>query len=237
MNAVISLLALLAAAQAASAPADRAAPGVSGVLGPAAQAPDRPARRAVPDPPLHLLFSDEDYPAEAQAGGEQGTVGFRLSVAADGRVSACEVTASSGSALLDSTACRILAERARFRPAGDGGGKAVPDVHTGSITWRIPEDEEGELPPATEAAMSLWLSCLWGKAADQALSATPAADVVDRAFAGCTRHQERALDQMARDVEGFDPPTHFPVFREQQAKELTDFLTHVRSLLGSEGRI
>lgn len=237
MIAVTSLLMLAALAETAPAPAGPPGPGVSSLPGPAAQAPDRPARRAVPDPPLHLLFSDEDYPPAAQAAREQGTVGFRLSVAADGRVSDCAVTSSSGSALLDATACRILSERSKFRPAADARGTAVADVHSGSITWRMPEDAEGELPPASEAAVGLWQSCVWGRTADHALSATPVADVVERAFAGCKRHQERALQQVARDVDGFDPAAHFPALRAKEAKELTDYLIYVRALLGTEGEV
>jgi protein TonB len=87
---------------------------------------------------LASLFSDQDYPAAALRAGEQGAVGFALDVGPDGRVTACTITASSGSADLDSTTCRLIWSRARFTPALDAGGAAVPDKVRGRINWVLP---------------------------------------------------------------------------------------------------
>jgi protein TonB len=95
---------------------------------------------------LASLFSDQDYPAEAVAAREQGAVGFSLDVGPTGLVSACAITRSSGSALLDSTTCRIMAARARFTPARDRNGHPVPDRLAGRIVWRLPPPPP---PPAS----------------------------------------------------------------------------------------
>jgi TonB family protein len=96
---------------------------------------------------LASLFSGDDYPAAAIRAGEEGAVGFRLTVGKDGRVSACAVIASSGSAALDSTTCQLLTLRARFRPARNFEGQPTEDALNGRIVWRLPEPEPPPPPP------------------------------------------------------------------------------------------
>jgi protein TonB len=117
--------------------------------------PAKPAPPAPPPPPppppkkvtparakanLGSLFSDEDYPASAVRSGESGATGFRLEVGANGRVTNCSVTSSSGSSALDSTTCRLLRSRARFTPATDSSGGATSDSVSGRIVWKLPAD-------------------------------------------------------------------------------------------------
>jgi TonB family protein len=102
-----------------------------------AQAPKAPAR-AKSD--LSAYVSIDDYPPSAIRHREQGTVRFRLDVGAQGRVTACTVVSSSGSAILDATTCRILRARARFTPATDGAGNPVADSVDGAIHWILPPD-------------------------------------------------------------------------------------------------
>jgi len=90
---------------------------------------------------LASYISDDDYPAEAISRGEEGTVGFLLSIGADGAVSGCEVQSSSGSEALDSATCRIMRERARFAPARDSSGRPIPDAVKARIRWVLPVDE------------------------------------------------------------------------------------------------
>jgi len=99
---------------------------------------------------LASYFSDADYPAEAILAEEQGTVGFELNIAADGSVSGCRVEQSSNSASLDEATCRILTSRARFRPALDSRGRAVPDRMKGRIRWVFPVELPD--PGSTEEA-------------------------------------------------------------------------------------
>lgn len=91
---------------------------------------------------VQSLFSDEDYPASAIRAGEQGIVRYRLDIGPNGRVTSCTITASSGSAALDSTTCRLLRSRARFTPARDSSGQPVNDTADGAITWRLPSDTQ-----------------------------------------------------------------------------------------------
>ncbi|MES2146251.1 MAG: energy transducer TonB [Pseudomonadota bacterium] len=84
------------------------------------------------------LFSDEDYPASAQAAGAEGTAQASLTIGADGRVSGCNITRSTGNGALDAATCSILRRRAKFSPAIDSNGKPTSDtVSTPPITWRL----------------------------------------------------------------------------------------------------
>jgi len=82
-------------------------------------------------------MTSDDYPPAALRAGDQGTVGVRLDVTADGRVSGCTVTSSSGSSLLDTTACNLLRRRGRFNPQEEGGQK-VPSTWVSRFTWKLP---------------------------------------------------------------------------------------------------
>lgn len=100
---------------------------------------------------LATYLGDTDYPPEAIRRGEQGTVGFRLSVGTDGTVQACLITASSGSAILDEATCRLMQARAKFTPATDAAGKAVEDAAFALIRWVLPK-------PVMPIASTLWVT-------------------------------------------------------------------------------
>ncbi len=100
--------------------------------------PDGPPRDTRPD--LLTYFSMDDYPASALRNEEQGTVIARVDVDATGRVSACTVTSSSGSAALDAATCRIMRVRVRFRPAMEPTGRPAPSATSISVTWQLPPD-------------------------------------------------------------------------------------------------
>lgn len=106
--------------------------------------PPRAARPPSPIVPIHRLFSDGDYPAEAVKARQQGNVRFRLMVNKEGRVEHCRITGSSGSPVLDSATCRLVRARARFTPALDAKGKPAPDTFSAVIAWRLPGSQ---LPP------------------------------------------------------------------------------------------
>src|SRR5688572_26778448 len=107
-----------------------------------------PAPAAVPPPPGDVVeklkpignprswISWVDYPPEALRNSETGTVGFRLDADATGAVTACTVTSSSGSTLLDTTTCRLMRERARFEPARDKAGQAVAGSFATRVRWQ-----------------------------------------------------------------------------------------------------
>ena len=113
--------------------------------------PAPPAPPAPPPPPrvsqaaratgsLPGLFSTDDYPQSALRNEEQGTTAVSLTIGPNGRVSACNVTSSSGSSSLDSTTCSILTRRARFTPAKDQNGQPISDSSSARIRWQLPAD-------------------------------------------------------------------------------------------------
>lgn len=83
--------------------------------------------------------TNADYPAEAKAARQTGTVGFVLKVDTAGMVSDCTVIRSSGSRLLDSATCRLLERRARFVPARDADNEPMSATWGNSVTWSLPE--------------------------------------------------------------------------------------------------
>jgi TonB family protein len=87
-------------------------------------------------------ISDEDYPPEASSKGETGTVVIKFVISTNGRVPVCEIMQSSSSELLDETTCEIVKERFKYEPARAHNGKAIPEIKSQRITWRIPNGPE-----------------------------------------------------------------------------------------------
>lgn len=96
-------------------------------------------RRAAPRGDTSHWVTPDDYPSRELRNGIEGTTHFRVVVGTDGRVGACEVTRSSGSAQLDAAACRNIERRARFEPATDGNSQKVVGSYSSSVLWRIPD--------------------------------------------------------------------------------------------------
>ena len=111
-----------------------------------------PAVRAVSKGPLPQLFTADDYPAAALRNGEEGTAAFAIAIDPTGRVGACSITQSSGSASLDATTCSIIQRRARFTPARDPNGAAVEDRSQGRVRWVLPPQRP---VPFTDQRMAL----------------------------------------------------------------------------------
>lgn len=80
-----------------------------------------------------------DYPSSALRREEQGTVGMRITVGANGRVEACTVTSSSGSSALDDAACRGMQRYARYNPALNAAGDPISSTASQSIRYVLPE--------------------------------------------------------------------------------------------------
>ena len=103
-------------------------------------APPRVSQAAKAKGNLPALFSTDDYPPSAIRSEEQGTTAVRLSIGADGRVSDCSITSSSGSSSLDNATCSILRRRARFTPAKDQNGQPTSDSTSTRIKWVLPDE-------------------------------------------------------------------------------------------------
>lgn len=96
------------------------------------------ARPVAPIDPQTWVTSD-DYPAIALRGDAGGVVRFVLDVGPTGSPTACTVTGSSGTRLLDDVACDVLMARARFRPALDERGKPRAARYYSRFAFRLPD--------------------------------------------------------------------------------------------------
>jgi protein TonB len=68
-----------------------------------------------------------------------GSARFTLSIDANGKVTNCTITRSTGHAELDQATCQLVTKRARFDAARDGMGKPVAGTYSNTIRWNIPE--------------------------------------------------------------------------------------------------
>ncbi|WP_423141266.1 energy transducer TonB [Parablastomonas sp. CN1-191] len=100
-------------------------------------------RAVVPAEPLvdesHLMTAD-DYPTGPLRDEQQGSVLFQLLIDPTGKVTECRVVSSSNNPVLDKTTCDLAMRRARFAPARDAAGKAVPGAYVNRVRWMIPAD-------------------------------------------------------------------------------------------------
>lgn len=101
---------------------------------------ESPAGLAPAQPPTGTLagiIKSEDYPLQAIDRMQEGSVQMIVLVNEQGRVADCTLAETSGVAVLDAQACYIIKDRARFKPATSGDGKAVRGMFRQRITWRI----------------------------------------------------------------------------------------------------
>lgn len=68
-----------------------------------------------------------------------GKARFRLEIAADGRVSGCTITGSSGHPELDAATCALVTKRAKFQPARGDEGQPVAGSYSNAIDWQLPD--------------------------------------------------------------------------------------------------
>jgi len=104
---------------------------------------------ATAEPPRLLngdrLIGADDYPTAALENGDYGVVSMHLQVDAQGRVTGCAVTETSGSAPLDRVSCTVAKRRARFAPARNATGAAIASDYRLATTYGINEHQ----PPIT----------------------------------------------------------------------------------------
>ncbi len=93
-------------------------------------------------PPRQIRGSlrDSDYPAGLGEAGVGGTVGVIFTVLADGRVTNCRVRASSGSAILDQTTCRLIERRFFYEPSRDPRGRPIVSQVVENHSWIVEDD-------------------------------------------------------------------------------------------------
>ncbi|MDP4538966.1 TonB family protein [Qipengyuania sp. DY56-A-20] len=84
-------------------------------------------------------ITSNDYRSSWIARELTGTARFRLEIAADGRVTDCTITGSTGHSILDTATCRLLEQRARFEPARNAKGDAVAGSFANAVRWELPD--------------------------------------------------------------------------------------------------
>ena len=82
-----------------------------------------------------------DYPQAALQRGWSGVTRLHLEIGADGKVSGCRVTASSGHPPLDAVACDKVSQRARFAPARNSAGRPDAGSYDSAIRWQVIEQQ------------------------------------------------------------------------------------------------
>lgn len=108
------------------------------VAPPAPPAPTGPTSAAQPRGNPSSWVTTDDYPQRALREEKTGTTGFRVTIGADGRVTDCQITSSSGTPELDSATCDKFTRRARFKPAMQNGSP-TEGTFSSRVRWVIPE--------------------------------------------------------------------------------------------------
>lgn len=93
--------------------------------------------------PLKGLISRDDYPPEAMARGEQGTVVVQLRISRDGRPIGCLVT-QGATRSLDAATCCVMMRRAIYKPATDDAGNPIEADVSGRVTWKLDDFKENK---------------------------------------------------------------------------------------------
>ncbi|MEO1968319.1 MAG: TonB family protein [Sphingomonadaceae bacterium] len=83
--------------------------------------------------------SNSDYRSEWARRDWTGRASFRLAISAEGRVTGCTITSSTGHEALDTATCALVAKRARFNPARGKDGEPVGGSYAGTIVWQLPD--------------------------------------------------------------------------------------------------
>lgn len=100
--------------------------------------PSFATRSAAPKSAPGSWVSDRDYPTAAIREEREGTTRFRLAIGTDGKVTGCEITASSGSPDLDAATCAKVSARARFIPALGNDGMPMSGSYASAVRWVLP---------------------------------------------------------------------------------------------------
>ncbi len=179
-----------------------------------------------PRAPLASLVTVNDYPAQAMANGQSGSVRFRLDIGADGRVSMCTILRSTRSSILDATTCRLMRSRARFTPARDASGQALVGRFEDEITWTLPATAMMATTPAPRLyeLIRIWSACVMGDAARRAVSSLDVNAIPDATYASCIELEPLLLAEMAR----VNRPNMVPADAMRQLK------LQMRSLLATQ---
>lgn len=99
--------------------------------------PGEPTPPEVTNANAWAMRTQSNYPSQASREGLSGDVEILITVDQIGRSSACQVTRSSGHAILDEAACTSAMRYARFKPATDGKGNAINGTITRTLSYKM----------------------------------------------------------------------------------------------------
>ena len=99
-------------------------------------------------------ISDEDYPPEAIRANAEGTAVASFDIAVSGRVTACRITQSSGSQVLDDRTCEIIMQRFVYQPAR-AGRQIVPETKVQRVRWAMPGGKTLPVAPSGPYGVTL----------------------------------------------------------------------------------
>lgn len=85
--------------------------------------------------PAQSIVREYDYPPRASATEQQGTAQIELAVGPSGVPTGCRIQISSGHSILDQASCSVWMRRARFAPATDAKGQAIPGRYAVRVAW------------------------------------------------------------------------------------------------------
>jgi len=97
-----------------------------------------PPAKKTPTPPK-LIGVNGNYPTNAIRHMLEGSAVFLANINEYGQVTKCEIIESSGSEDLDRATCEAILNNARFTPAHDENGQAVPGIFSKKFTWKLPD--------------------------------------------------------------------------------------------------
>lgn len=107
---------------------------------PPAPPPPSRARGATPDGQSRWASRiSNNYPSRAVRQEIEGNVGVSVSIGPDGRVTACSVSSSSGSDILDEAACDGMQRYARYNAALDDAGNPTTGRDSMTIVYQLGE--------------------------------------------------------------------------------------------------
>lgn len=92
-------------------------------------------------------ITSDDYPSEALRSEQGGVVEFEVTINESGHAARCRILRSSGSALLDGTACAAIARRGSWELTRDKSGNAIFAVYRRRVIWRLYGDKKAKPPP------------------------------------------------------------------------------------------
>ncbi len=155
------------------------------------------SRPAVPIGNPGEWVTTQDYPSSELSRGVAGITGFILAIDNSGAVADCTVTVSSGSTVLDATACALVKARAHFTPALDANGQKTAGFYSNRVRWVVPPIEYKALPDGK-----------WDVTVTVFINETGTIESCDFASAG---------NEITPDARGFTPCSPFPKGRRMQA--------------------